>query len=202
MQFPNTGWIACLTAFLVAKVVVLAIESVEKRRWLLEKALSTESISGPFNRALFLWLNSLLKTGWQAVLRPDLLPPVDDKLCLDSVYPRLHRSWHSGTNLGPLDLLIFHAADLSAVDHKRKYALLIAMVTAFKREILAAVAPRLCLVGLNIAQPFMIGQAVTFLETKSANSNNTGYGLLGAFALVFISTAVSLTFVSHCYRSS
>ena len=64
------------------------------------------------------------------------------------------------------------------------------MTKAFKYDIFAAVTPRIALVCLSIAQPFMIGQTVAFLQ-ESSIFNNTGYGLLGAFVVVFISTAVS-----------
>lgn len=99
MQLSGTGWTASVTASLVAKLLLLALESLEKGSLLLlasDKALSKESIGGPFNRALFLWLNNLLKTGWQAVLRPDTLPAVDERLDVDVVFERLHHSWLSG----------------------------------------------------------------------------------------------------------
>lgn len=177
LRFPEIAWTASITASLVAKLLVLAMESVEKRSLLREpeKELSKESTGGPFNRALFLWLNGLLKAGWKAVLRPEELPPVDAALGVEHVFTRLDVSWLS-------------------VDQKRNYALLLAICKAFKREICAAVIPRLCLVGLSIAQPFMVGEAVTFLQHNDLTvetSQNRGYGLLGAFALVFIMTAVS-----------
>jgi ABC-type multidrug transport system fused ATPase/permease subunit len=75
--------------------------------------------------------------------------------------------------------------------------LLLALFKAFKLEMLAVIIPRLCLVGLSIAQPFMIGRTVTFLQDTSTSSNNTGYGLLGAFILVFILTAVSTAVYQH-----
>lgn len=75
------------------------------------------------------------------------------------------------------------------------------MTKAYKYDMLAAVTPRLILVCLSIAQPFMIGQTVAFLQ-DSSTSNNTGYGLLGAFVVVFISTAVSSALTFPGYASS
>jgi len=52
--------------------------------------------------------------------------------------------------------------------------------------------PRLCLVALNVAQPFLINEAVLFIEAPdTAESNNIGYGLIGAFSCVYVGTAVS-----------
>jgi hypothetical protein len=98
MQLPSTGWTASLTASLIARVLLLAVESRGKESLLIvqEKAWSKESTGGPFNLALFLWLNRLLITGWQAVLRPDSLPGVDERLDVDHVYKRLQKSWIAG----------------------------------------------------------------------------------------------------------
>ena len=52
------------------------------------------------------------------------------------------------------------------------------------------VLPRLLLVGLRFSLPFLVSDIITY--TKSSDvSPNTGYGLIGAFALVFIGLAVS-----------
>jgi hypothetical protein len=99
MQLSGAGWAASLTASLVAKLLLLALESLEKRSLLLrasDKTLSQESTGGPFNRALFLWLNRLMKTGWQAALRPDTLPLVDERLDVHVVFRRLEDAWLSG----------------------------------------------------------------------------------------------------------
>jgi ATP-binding cassette, subfamily C (CFTR/MRP), member 1 len=59
-------------------------------------------------------------------------------------------------------------------------------------DVLAIVFPRLCLVALNVSQPFLINEAVVFIEAPdNVESNNIGYGLIGAFSFVYIGTAVS-----------
>jgi hypothetical protein len=45
-------------------------------------------------------------------------------------------------------------------------------------------------VGLQLCQPFLVQAIVTFLETPTA-SMQVGFGLLGAFLLVSVGTAVS-----------
>lgn len=49
----------------------------------------------------------------------------------------------------------------------------------------------MALVALSTAQPFLISRAVTFIEAaEDETPQNVGFGLIGAFALVFIGIAV------------
>lgn len=57
--------------------------------------------------------------------------------------------------------------------------------------ILAVVPPRLALIGFNFCQPFLIERAVDYSnETYLVQSNNIGYGLIGAYVVVYIGIAV------------
>jgi ATP-binding cassette subfamily C (CFTR/MRP) protein 1 len=85
---------------------------------------------------------------------------------------------------------IFQLSAPFAGNHDRKYILLLAVLKCLRWEIAAAMVPGLFLVVLNIARPFMISEAVSFLETFDNASTNVGYGLIGAFALVYIGTAL------------
>jgi len=59
-------------------------------------------------------------------------------------------------------------------------------------DIFIIVLPRLSLVAFNISQPFLINRAINFIDTsKTVQPNNVGYGLIGAFALVYIGIAVN-----------
>jgi len=52
--------------------------------------------------------------------------------------------------------------------------------------------PRLCLIAFNIAQPFLISDAIGFIQgSKAKQPDDKGYGLIGAFAFVYIGAAVS-----------
>lgn len=57
------------------------------------------------------------------------------------------------------------------------------------------VLPRLLLVGLRFSLPFLVSDVITYTKSSYV-SPNTGYGLIGAFALVFISLAVSSIILS------
>ena len=61
-----------------------------------------------------------------------------------------------------------------------------------KQPLLAAAFPRLCLIGFSFAQPFLISRAIDFASSPDTLENrNVGYGLIGAFVLVYIGIAVS-----------
>ena len=61
-----------------------------------------------------------------------------------------------------------------------------------KLPLLAAAFPRLCLIGFSYAQPFLINRAILFASSPDTLENkNVGYGLIGAYVLVYTGIAVS-----------
>ncbi|KAE8550188.1 hypothetical protein TMatcc_008188 [Talaromyces marneffei ATCC 18224] len=80
----------CLSLSLAIKLLLICMENVEKRKWLVpsEKTKSDESLSGPFSRGLFVWLNGLLWTGYSELLTGETLPSINEKLCSHSLYTR------------------------------------------------------------------------------------------------------------------
>jgi ATP-binding cassette subfamily C (CFTR/MRP) protein 1 len=47
------------------------------------------------------------------------------------------------------------------------------------------------MIALSISQPFLVSNALRFLTMPASESTtNLGYGLIGAFAFVFIGSAV------------
>jgi hypothetical protein len=88
-------FVSVLTVSLALKLLILVLESVEKRRLLLEKekSISIESTSGPFNRGFLVWLNGLLRTGYLTVLSSSTLPTVHEKLSTEPVSERFEDAW-------------------------------------------------------------------------------------------------------------
>lgn len=89
------------TIFLVStllKLALLSLESVEKRQILLEKNenLSKESTSGPFNRGFFVWLNSLLMSGWATALTNSDLPTIYEELSSKKLLHSFSTKWDQG----------------------------------------------------------------------------------------------------------
>lgn len=70
-------------------------------------------------------------------------------------------------------------------------SLFLTVARTLKWDILSIAIPRLAAVALSISQPFLITKAMRLLTLPDEEfSMNQGYGLIGAFALVFISNAV------------
>jgi hypothetical protein len=67
---------------------------------------------------------------------------------------------------------------------------MVQVIFSFPTEILLIVIPRTLEVGLTIAYPFLVQEAISFLDSPSA-SVNVGYGLLGGLFCVSIGIAVS-----------
>lgn len=169
----------CLSLSLAIKLVLLSLGNVEKRKWLAptEKTRSDESVSGPINRGLFVWLNGLLWTGYSELLTGDTLPSIYEKLSSGGLYTRFTDCWaHSNQN--------------------GQNALLLAVVKCLGWEIAGIAFPRLCVVGFSIAQPFLVGRVVTMLQQTYEPSLGIGYGLIGATVMVFIGIAVSYMFLA------
>jgi hypothetical protein len=81
---------------------------------------------------------------------------------------------------------------MAAIDKKsgKKWPLLRTILHSSGTHLLVPIIPRLLLSGLRFAQPFLVANAVDWAGDKDASSN-IGYGLIGAFALVYIGLGVS-----------
>ncbi|KAI0423684.1 P-loop containing nucleoside triphosphate hydrolase protein [Xylaria sp. FL1042] len=172
---------ATLTASLTVKVALLSLEAVEKRRLLVDgyRECALESTSGPFSRGFFLWLNSLLLSGFRKVLSLADLPSISEKLDSQVLAGNLSATWEKR-------------------NQKRKHALALATVLTFQWEVLLIVFPKLAYVALSLSQPFLIQEAVSFVQnTQTNNNNDVGYGLIGGFALVYIGLAITMGWSSH-----
>lgn len=71
------------------------------------------------------------------------------------------------------------------------HALLWTFFIHYKWQILAGLVPRLAYTGFNFAQPFLIQRVLEFMEEpEDVNSRHIAYGLIGAYAIVYIGIAV------------
>lgn len=79
------------------------------------------------------------------------------------------------------------------VSHLRSNSLLLVTFRQLKWHILAVVPPRTCLTAFNFCQPFLINRAVSYAEQSNSPQNtNIGYGLIGAYVLVYVGIAVCI----------
>ncbi|ROW02989.1 hypothetical protein VMCG_05737 [Cytospora schulzeri] len=167
-----------LTASLAVKGVVLLLEAVEKRSLLLglDRHFSQESTSGLFNRSSFWWLNSFLLTGFKNVLTLEELPAIYEKLDSTRLAAQLQFAWDK-------------------CKKTRKHALACACVWSLRWEVIAIYVPKLCYAALSISQVYLIQDAVRYVQ--GTESTSTGYGLIGAFAFVYIGLAIMMGWSSH-----
>jgi len=95
----NVDFAAVLSASLDCKVALLVLETIEKQRILIDRKTppSSESTSGPLNRGLFLWLNSLFFHGWKGNLALADIPSINEKLDSASVAARFDHAGERGT---------------------------------------------------------------------------------------------------------
>ncbi|KAJ6082006.1 hypothetical protein N7499_006880 [Penicillium canescens] len=165
----------------VIKAIILVFEATEKRK-LLKKAYENspiESTSGVINRALFWWLRDLLWRGSKTTLTVDSLPSLDDDLKNASNSQSLFERWDKA-------------------DKYRSNALLWTFVAHYKWAFLEGVLPRLAYTGFCFAQPFLVERVLDFMtEPEHVNSTNYAYGLIGAYAIVYIGIAVSYAAYEH-----
>lgn len=76
-------------------------------------------------------------------------------------------------------------------DKSQSGALLFTWLSAHSKMILAGVIPKLFQIALLFTQPLLVERAISFAATPNrAEFNNIGYGLIGAYALVYSGIAV------------
>jgi ATP-binding cassette, subfamily C (CFTR/MRP), member 1 len=166
----------------VIKLFMVIAEAVEKRKILSPRYAnaSPEATSGIYNRAFFWWLNKTMSTGFRRVIHEDDLSPLDDVLSSIVLKKQAKTSWDK-------------------VDKNRAHALLWATLNANRGRLAAGIFPRLCMIGFRYAQPFLLSRTVDFVSSNAPD--NIGWGLTGAFLVVFLGMAISSAIYYHmCYR--
>lgn len=68
---------------------------------------------------------------------------------------------------------------------------------------MSIVLPRLCVIGLALSQPFLVQEAISYASAPvDPLTKDIGYGLIGAYAFVYIGTAVFTGLYQHqVYRT-
>lgn len=175
-----------MTISVAIKAALVVVEAIEKRsilraKW---KAATPESTAGFYNQAFFWWLNPLFLKGYSKSLELEELYRLDKHLTSDYLYPRVKIAWEALAAKGP-------------------HSLLLLFFRRFKWDFLCAVPPRLAYIGFTFCQPFLITRAVEFSSQPiTAASKNVGYGLIGAYLLVYLGIAVTMAQYQHwTYRS-
>jgi len=174
------------TLAIATKLAILCSEAVQKRSILRPEYLvyPPEAVSGIINRSLFWWLNVLFLRGYSKTLRLDDLFTLDKHLMARYLQRVLGSAWNK-------------------VPSKSPHALLFTTFRALKWPLLSSVFPRLCLTAFNFCQPFLLQRAINFSqEPINHDTNNTGYGLIGAYVVVYIGITITTGQFQHLtYRA-
>ena len=168
------------------KAVLIVLEALQKRAILLDpfKSYPPEATSGIYSRYSFWWLNPLFRKGYSNVLTVEGLYPLDKHLTTEYLYSTIQPAW----TLQP---------------RGKANSLFLLMWSKLKWHILAVFPYRLALVGFTFCQPFLIDTAIHISSAPiTADSTNSGYGLIGAYLLVYGGIAVTTGQYTHLtYRA-
>ncbi|KAL2817570.1 P-loop containing nucleoside triphosphate hydrolase protein [Aspergillus granulosus] len=176
MLGSNRAIPAVFTGCLMLRCAMTILESKEKRKILVYdlKEVAKVSTSGPFNHSVFYWLTSLFLHGYKRTLCLQDLYPLSSSLKSERLEVNLQTAWDR------------------VPDKQRPHALLLAWFWAYRWKLLPAAIPRLFMTGFTFAQPFLITSAINLAAAPvTEQSNNHGYGLIGAYGLVYVGIAIS-----------
>lgn len=161
------------TSTVALKLLVLTSETWEKRPILLSQYeyLFPEATSGILARSIFWWLNSFLRIGFTRPLTNRDLLPIHDSLAARTL---LQKAQHS----------------FGQSNQSNRHALALSTLWATKYIFLAVVTPRLALSAFKYSLPFLISKTTSWTSNPS-ESDATGWGLMGAWLVVFFGQAIS-----------
>ncbi|KAH8808808.1 putative multidrug resistance-associated protein [Xylogone sp. PMI_703] len=170
---------AVFTSALGVKIMILITEAIEKRSILLDqyRGSSPESTSGIYSRSFFWWLNKLMTTGFGRIIQTEDLYPIEEEMSSTYLYEHGQNTW------------------VRAAQEQQR-ALLWSTFRATRAAFLYCVFPRVCLIGFRYAQPFLLSRTVDFANSLD-EPDSIGWGLTGAFGLVFLGAAVSNGMYEH-----
>lgn len=166
---------AIFSAALGVKSALLLLEAKDKTSYLMEpyQALPAETTSGILSLSLFLWMNNLFRQGYHRIISFEDLGRIDDPLTSPSLHQHLQEVWHQQKG------------------QRASSHLLWSLWIALRWSILSPIPPRLCYCGFLFAQPFLIERATLYVSQRSdAVDTDTGYGLVGATACIYLGIAV------------
>ncbi|PYI01950.1 hypothetical protein BO78DRAFT_422977 [Aspergillus sclerotiicarbonarius CBS 121057] len=159
---------------LAVKLAILFVESQGKTKHFLDSkdtSRSPEETGGIFSNGLFLWTNPLLVRGFKKVLS------------LGDLY-------HLPQNCVVIgqDTSFREAFEKSQA---KRYRLVRATLKIFKYRLMWPAIPRLFLLAFTLLQPILMLKLLRWLEQTSHRDHDIGYGILGAYVIVYVGLAVA-----------
>ncbi|KAI7337080.1 multidrug resistance-like protein [Hortaea werneckii] len=175
LQGTNPTLTRLFTAEMTVTLCTLTLESIEKRAFLLDtfRGLDPESSTSFLNRCVFWWLNSLIWLGRAKPLQQQDLYILNAEINSGE----LHRTFRN-------QLLTLKGAS-------KKHRLIRALLSTLRWQFALAIVPRVLLIALKFSQPFLLDRLLTLLNSgESATSSRQAWGIILAFALVYLGIAV------------
>ncbi|KAI4723833.1 multidrug resistance-like protein [Aureobasidium sp. EXF-10728] len=167
------------TVAFTVKAVVLLLEARGKRAYYnAERDMSPEDFSGIYGQALLSWLNSLVWKGARHLLKPEDLYAISDDVASETLSSQFAQEWDKQARTGPADL------------KKVLFVLL-------KWPILVSIIPRLALLALTFCQPLLLRRLLDYLNDSDVEARNIGYGLIGAYLVVYVGLATTSAIYWH-----
>lgn len=163
--------------------LMIVLESVRKSRWVRWDTTdrSPEETLGVFELAASTWMVRLLQTGRKKILAMEDLDALDHRISAEVL--------HS------------HVANLRVPEFSGKNnALLKALCRTLAVPLLMPVIPFLLQVTLGLCQPLLVQSLLRYLENPPSNPQNTGYGLIGATVILYL-TGPLTTSLGQYYES-
>ncbi|RAH78396.1 multidrug resistance protein MDR [Aspergillus japonicus CBS 114.51] len=179
----NTTIAGLYSASIAIKVVWFYLESHSKRGLLKNTQVQygNEEVTGLYSRVFFWWANPYLFLGFKSLFSIDDLPHLDQSLSAHVLHERLRDSWNRA----------------SKSSHN---ALAYCSMYTFKSSIVCSFMERIAVIGLSYSQPFLITALTDYVE-ETKPDRNKGYGLIGAFGLVFLLKGIfNCLYQHHNYR--
>ncbi|KAK6510125.1 hypothetical protein TWF481_004839 [Arthrobotrys musiformis] len=169
------------TAF-VAKIAIILLESIQKsnpKDGNTYPSRAPEQFTSPFSQLLYLWLNKLIRNGFNRILTLEDLFQVDRELEAEKLDEKFWRTWGSFQGKSKLGLVL---------------------ISALKFPLLLAAIPRLVLIGFIFCQPLLLETFLGYLKDPEERKNgNIGKAMIGAYALVYVGMAITSAF--YWYRN-
>lgn len=85
--------------------------------------------------------------------------------------------------------------DWIIANKSRKHCLSLAVLRTFAPEIFLAWLPRSAHIGFVLAQPFLVNTTLSYIQNHTTYPVSYGYGLIGAYGIVYIGIAVCISLV-------
>lgn len=170
----------------IMKALIIVLESYEKSKFMLSTVImyGPEGTSSVLNRSIFFWLNRVVWNGARTTFLPKDLYELNPEMTANSLITPFFEFW------------------IKSKQQSRTYPSMRALLSTLKWSVLLAVFPRLVMIALTVCQPLLLNELLDYLgQSSEAISEDIGYGLIGAYALVYIGMAISTGFYwYHHYR--